>query len=207
MTAVSRRLATPRAMPVLLSLLMLLLTSGCGAGRDNALALVEVETGPDATIGGTPIRLPEGGTLVTYGEGVDGQPAIRDAQGTLRALRDFIGWSWAAAMIDGRLVTALLTCTSDQPPHRLRLVASPDGGRAWEDRTVAPPAAPASRPEAAAAGGQRQAGPSSHKELRLAITDHDAGGTLQRRTVLFISEDGGRSWYQAPDASDVPTSR
>ena len=49
---------------------------------------------------------------------------------------------------------------------------------------------------------------SSHsRSWPLLPTLGDAPDCLAGRTVLFISEDGGRSWYQAPDASDVPTSR
>jgi hypothetical protein len=176
----------------LASTLTLALTiSGCGSAlrSPDGLALVTVETGSDAVVAGQAIGLPGGGALVTYGDALDGQPAIRARGGELRALRDYIGWGWATALVAGTRVTAVLVCHSDAPPQRLLVVGSEDGGGSWDRRLLAAPPAPASGP------GARTA----HQEFRLAIREGAAGDPAETRSVRFISEDGGRMWWQMAD--------
>jgi hypothetical protein len=167
-----------------------LATAGCGpaerAGGDP-LALVTVEAGSDAVVAGQSIGLPDGGALVTYGDALDGQPAIRARGGELRALRDYIGWGWATALVAGRRVTAVLVCHSDAPPQRLLVVGSEDGGGSWDRRMLA-------APPAAASG---QSARTAHQEFRLAIRDGAPGDAA--RSVRFVSEDGGRMWWQMAD--------
>jgi hypothetical protein len=163
--------------------------TGCGAPErsGDSLALVTVEAGHDAIVAGQAIGLPSGGALVTYGDALDGQPAIRTRSGELRALRDYIGWGWATALVAGTRVTAVLVCHSDAPPQRLMVVGSEDGGGSWERRMLAAPPAAATGPDARTA----------HQEFRLAIRDGAAGDAT--RSVRFVSEDGGRMWWQMAD--------
>jgi len=167
------------------------LIAACTSGRGGCLAVVEVEQGADRTLSGSTIALPGGATLVTYGDALDGQPAIRDAHGRLRVLRDFIGWTWAATMSDQGRLLAVLSCRSDATANRLLMIASWDGGMSWEDRTVTAPAmgAPAAAPATAPGGSERR------KEVRLQIADADGDGALRRSLAIFISEDGGEHWY------------
>ncbi len=167
---------------------------GCGApdrsGVDrDGLALVTVEAGSDAAVAGQAISLPDGGALVTYGDALDGQPAIRARGGELRALRDYIGWGWATALVAGMRVTAVLVCHSDAPPQRLAVVGSEDGGGSWDRRTLA----------AAPAGATGAGARSAHQEFRLAIRDSASADAAATRSVRFVSEDGGRRWWQLAD--------
>ena len=178
----------PALLPALLA--AALAAAGCGPPQrtgGDGLALVTVEAGRDAVVAGQAISLPDGGALVTYGDALDGQPAIRARSGELRALRDYIGWGWATALVAGMRVTAVLVCHSDAPPQRLLVVGSEDGGGSWERRMLASP------PAAAGGAGARAA----HQEFRLAIRDGAPGETA--RSVRFVSEDGGRMWWQMAD--------
>jgi hypothetical protein len=168
-----------------------LAVAGCAAPERSGegLALVTVEAGRDAVIAGQSIGLPGGGALVTYGDALDGQPAIRSRSGELRALRDYIGWGWATALVAGSRVTAVMVCHSDAPPQRLLVVGSEDGGGSWDRRMLAAPPAGATGPGARAA----------HQEFRLAIREGAAAQAGETHSVRFVSEDGGRMWWQMAD--------
>ncbi len=181
-----------RAAPASLLLVAALCVGGCGARSDgdgsDALALVTVEAGADAAIAGQAIGLPGGATLVTYGDTLDGQPAIRRPGGELCALREYLGWGWATALVAGNRVTAVLVCRSDASPQRLLVVGSEDGGRSWQRRMLQAPPASTGAPGT-------QGAPGAHQEFRLAIR----GDGQEVRSVRFISEDGGRRWWQLAD--------